>query len=318
MNGKYFGEYFDKTENVWKVISCPDYKKLKEIYATKWGKIKLQSRPIKGKHYPVHVRENSNRFCFNREQAPKASDLSSNMTITHELIVDTIARLDNLNIVMGSDNIKIKPNNFFLGKRIETYCQEKKEFIKYYPDIIVCFDDNADYVKKWGGYFAIEVNHTHSPSDTKRKHFQYIGIPLLELDVSSKIEFLYENNPNIGENEFDKYRNFLREIFENKIFLKQKYKTYSNKYLGNIVDAQRKNIEEKNKETIILENTIKKISSEKRILSDHEIKLNQNLYRLTSEISTLTSEKQKMESRLNDLYKMSLTDRLLFLLKLKK
>lgn len=319
MNFKYFAQYCDDDEKeIWKSISYPQYKHLKETHPTKWEKIKIFSRPIRGTRHKLHIRSNSNRFCFNgiKKEEISSALLENKMTTTHEFIIEVIneiAENDTLNIKIDNELIKIKPDKVTSEKeQVTIYCEEQKRYYEYYPDIIVYFSDNKEYLKKWGGRFAIEVNHTHSPTNSKRKHFQSIGFPLFDLNVTDSIRFKYEKASNVESEKFDSYKAFLMRIFHEQIFLTQEFTTYSNKFLGNIIYSQK---EELNKYKGALH---KEMESSLRNKKDFEDKISKHEFQLAkfqSKIVSLEMDLKLTNIKLDNYQNMSFLKRLLFLFK---
>lgn len=232
MNSKYLAQY--KEKEVWKTISCHRYKTLCSQEPTRWENIELKSKPIQGIRYNVHTRINSTKFCFNRGSTP--SNLSENrMTTTHEYITEIISKLEVLNLKIENHDFsfQIKPDTVIHEQEIiKIYCTEKKEIVEYIPDLLIRFSNNIGLVKLWGGQIAIEVNVTHSPNETKRKHFQFIGIPLLEIDASKKLKFENEGK-DVGEQILNSYRKQLERELSILIPTSLKYRTYSNRSLAN-------------------------------------------------------------------------------------
>ncbi len=238
-NNKYWGQYQDE-DGEWKSIKCSTYKKLKKEDPTKWEHKQLFTRKIKGIRYKLHAKSNSNKFAFNPKQSPQQST-GGKMTTTHEFITETIANLKELNICIGNESILIESELILVEEKTTIYCPIQKKYIDYFPDLIVHFSSDKEYFKKWGGRFAIEINHTSSPSDTKRKHLQYIGLPLLELNVTDKIKYSFERQ-DVEDSVLDNYSDFLKNIFSNVIYLKQENSTFSNRYLGNYAYSLKQDI----------------------------------------------------------------------------
>lgn len=305
INNKYWGQYKNENDN-WKSIKCSTYKKLKSTYPVKWENIKIYSRKIKGTRYELHTRNNSNKFAFNPNKSPQ-KNTGGKMTITHEFISEVFASLDVLKIHIGDNIIELKPDKILIEeKRVHIYCSEEKKYIDYYPDIFVYFSNDEKYLKKWGGRFAIEVNFTSQPSNTKRKHFQYLGIPLLELNVTDSIKFKYENKE-FEDFKLNEYHKYLHKLFSNKIYLTQKYITYSNKYLGNLVFK----ISKKNDDLTNHILNLKKQSNTKQLNNDYKVE------ELENKISQLNSEKQILIIKNSNFEKRGLLGKIIFLIKKK-
>ncbi|WP_282164695.1 hypothetical protein [Cellulophaga baltica] len=229
MNSKYLAQYLENGN--WKTISCYRYKKLCLQEPTKWEHLKLQSKPIQGIRYNVNTRSNSSKFCFSGS-GPK--NISKNrMTTTHEFITEVISELKVLNLEIKKFKLEIIPDITIHEKEIiKVYCTEKKEVVEYIPDLLIRFSNSPSLVKRWGGQIAIEVNVTHSPDDTKRKHFQFLGIPLLEIDATKELKFKLEGK-DATEEELDIYKKELESTLSEEIKVSIKYRTFSNRSLGN-------------------------------------------------------------------------------------
>ena len=239
-NSKYFAQYLEKGQ--WNTISCYKYKKLRIQEPTRWENIKLHSKPIQGIRYNVHVRSSSSKFCFSGSGSKAIS--KNRMTTTHEFVTEVISKLNILNLKVNSHTITIKPETIIHEKeRIKIYCTEKKEVFEYIPDLLIRFSNSQKLVKQWGGQIAIEVNVTHTPSDSKRKHFQFLGIPLLEIDATEELKFKFEGK-DAYEESFKEYRNKLELILSKEINTSMKYPTYSNRSLGNKIFILKKDKED--------------------------------------------------------------------------
>ena len=240
MNSKYLAQYLE--DGHWKTISCYRYKRLCSQEPTKWEHLDLKSKPIQGVRYNVHTRSTSSKFCFSGT-GPKT--ISRNrMTTTHEYITEVISNLDRLKLKVNDYSLTIIPDSVVHEKeRIKLYCTEKKEVVEYIPDLLIRFSNSPKLVKDWGGQIAIEVNVTHSPDDTKRRHFQFLGIPLLEIDASKKLKFSKEGE-DASENLLKSYKDYLESTLSQQIESTIEYPTYSNRSLGNKVYNLQKENEE--------------------------------------------------------------------------
>lgn len=229
MNSKYLAQYLE--DGNWKTISCYRYKKLCSQEPTRWEHIELKSKPIQGIRYNLHIRSSSSKFCFSGFGPQNISN--NRMTTTHEFITEVISELKVVNLKICNKSLTIIPDTTIHEKEsIKIYCTEKKEVVEYIPDLLIRFSNPNKFMKLWGGQIAIEVNVTHGPDDTKRKHFQFLGIPLLEIDATTDLKFKLEGK-DANENELDIYKKDLELILSREIKTSITYPTYSNRSLGN-------------------------------------------------------------------------------------
>jgi len=302
-NNKYWGRYQNE-QSEWKSIKCSTYKKLKKINPTKWEHIKIYTRLIRGERYQLYSKANSNKFAYYPKQSPQ-KNTGGKMTTTHEFITEVISQLQELNIIVENKHIFIKPDSISVEEeKVEVYCRDQKKHFTYYPDLIVYFSNNKEYEEKWDGRFAIEINHTNKSNNTKRKHLQYIGLTLLELNVSKSIKFRYENKE-IDESKIEEYEKYLKDIFSKKIYLNQGYKTYSNRFLGNSVYKY-------SKEVIKLKEALDKTKNDYKEALEYFDSTKQILNKRNT---FLSSENKELKKEINKLKKMNLFKRIIFLFK---
>jgi hypothetical protein len=297
MNSKYLAQYLE--DGNWKTISCYRYKKLCLQEPTKWELLKLKSKPIQGIRYDVHTRSRSSKFCFSGS-GPK--NISKNrMTTTHEFITEVISELKVLNLKIKQFKLEIIPDVTIHEKEIiKVYCTEKKEVVEYIPDLLIRFSNSTNLVKRWGGQIAIEVNVTHSPDDTKRKHFQFLGIPLLEIDATKDLKFKLEGK-DASEEELDIYKKELESTLSKEIKVSVKYRTFSNRSLGNQVYKlkEEKNDLEKNIaiESEKVKNSTRKYQNLQDKFDDSKINWSKNMERKENQLIAVKNQLVEYKNR---------------------
>ncbi|CAM1345095.1 hypothetical protein [Tenacibaculum amylolyticum] len=307
MNSKYLAQYL--LDGNWKTISCYRYKKLCSQEPTKWEHLELKSKPIQGIRHNVHIRSNSSKFCFSGS-GPK--NISQNrMTTTHEYITEVISELKILNLRVNNYDLTIIPDSIIHEKeRIKIYCTEKKKVVEYIPDLLIRFSNSKKLVKYWGGQIAIEVNVTHSPDDTKRKHFQFLGIPLMEIDATKDLKFKFEGK-DVDEKELENYKKELEITLSNKIETSLEYRTLSNRALGNQVYNLKKNKREIEQELINKKEMVNNLIRNNQNLKLELNNSNQIIIEKEEQINTIKNELLEYENR-------SLIKKLITLFKTKK
>lgn len=298
MNTKYLAQY--KVNQEWKTISCYEYKKLRAQEPTKWEKINLKSKPIKGIRYGVHIRKNSTKFCFNKGSKP--INISSNrMTTTHEFVTEVIASLKEINLKIDEYKCKIIPDTIFHEiKRLKVYCTEQKKEFEYIPDLLIRYSNDKKLVRFWGGQIAIEVNVTHKPSDTKRKHFQFMGIPLLEIDASEDLKFKFEGQ-DVQEKDLIEYKSELKKTLSEEVKTQIKLRTYSNRELGNQIYKLKEDKNKLKKEKKKLEEEIDNLSGANYSILYDKQSLEEENNILSNDNYNLLYEKQGLEEQYEEL-----------------
>ncbi|ADV47582.1 hypothetical protein Celal_0232 [Cellulophaga algicola DSM 14237] len=311
MNSKYLAQYLEN--GIWKTISCYTYKKLCNQEPTKWEHLDLKSKPIQGKRYNVHTRSSSSKFCFSGSGPTNVS--KNRMTTTHEFITEVISELDTLNLKINNYSLKIIPDTIIHEKEIiKVYCTEKKEVVEYIPDLLIRFSNPKTLEKRWGGQIAIEVNVTHSPDDTKRKHFQFLGIPLLEIDATKDLKFKLEGKE-VQEKELDIYKKELELALSTEIEASIKYPTFSNRSLGNQVyklKQEKKELEQNHNDKI------QKISKLARDYKNLDTDFKNSKINLTKTIRQKESQLLNIEKKLAEYKNRSFIQKLADLLSSKK
>lgn len=94
----------------------------------------------------------------------------------------------------------------------------------YIPDLVGYFSKkNQDnpYYKKWSGRVAIEVKVSHACEDIKIHDFESHGLAILEISISDKIRIeprLKNKTDEELENELERYFEYLKALFSDKVY----------------------------------------------------------------------------------------------------
>lgn len=151
------------------------------------------------------------------EIGEKESYSGDGESLSHSIAIKVLSELIWINFIIDGSPINMK----FLELRIEDLKIQFENGNSYYPDIIGYFDEPKHLLEKWGGKVAIEVKVKHGCEDIKIFDFKNHNIPIIEVTLTEKIQFLKDSRKNeIDENDLEGYYNFLRERFQDKVYAK--------------------------------------------------------------------------------------------------
>lgn len=137
-----------------------------------------------------------------------------NETISHSIAILVLSELKKIKFVIGQNSFQLNFSQFLIEPRLQF-----ENGKVYYPDLIGYFSSECDLAEKWNGKVAIEVVVKHKCEPQKIKDFREHNIPLIEVNISEKIIFLKElTNQNYDSEDVEKYYNYLKAMFINKVF----------------------------------------------------------------------------------------------------
>lgn len=139
-------------------------------------------------------------------------------SLSHSIAIQVLSEMNDINfIISDSYQFKLKVNNCRTDD-LKIQLTNRDKFSYYYPDIIYNFSQPDDLAIRWGGKLALEVKHTHACDREKISDFESHGIPIIEVNIENiSIEKKF-NTKNPTPEILEKYYNYLKVIFCDKVY----------------------------------------------------------------------------------------------------
>lgn len=159
-------------------------------------------------------------------------------SLSHSISILVLSELSSINFVFGKNECTF---NFSEIKTEDLKIRfESGRF--YFPDLIGFFADDNPYYEKWGGKVALEVKVSHGCEPEKVQDFLEHNIPIIEINITEKLRFKEElNKQPFDENDLERYYNFLKSIFSNKVYGKVVVDPSSEVYNKRLLSSEKQN-----------------------------------------------------------------------------
>lgn len=157
-------------------------------------------------------------------------------SLSHSIAILVLSELSSINFVFGKNEYTF---NFSEIKTEDIKIRfESGRF--YFPDLIGFFTDGNPYFQKWGAKVALEVKVSHGCEPEKVKDFLEHNIPIIEINITEKLRFKEElNKQSFDENDLERYYNFLKNIFINKVYGKIVVDPSSEAYNKRLISSEK-------------------------------------------------------------------------------
>lgn len=133
------------------------------------------------------------KHCFFRYKVlpPSITGDSDNESIKHQIAKEELSKLRILHLVQNDEKITVYVN------ADETVDEKTIHYgdIPYRVDLYFSVErtEPKEYLYKWGGVLAIEVEVTHKTETQKKNHLLEMEIPVFEIKLSKKIMRQYKH-----------------------------------------------------------------------------------------------------------------------------
>lgn len=291
----YFTGIEWKKVNRWELYKMADTQLRKFRYETNR---KLHLSPS-SESPNLYYNRGHNTFSYWPNQAPKSTPSDAGMTISHLLAQEVISEIRVLNLELTDKRTTpYKKVNYKV--EVDRIIQEQKITVGenfYMADLLVRFSKPCELSFMWDGTFVLEVFMT---SDTKGQQiidFERRGIPLLELNIWSKLKNRKKIS-NVSQEEEDHLRGKMHAVFRKKILADIHVSTLSNKY------KEHKIIQQKNESITSLNLEVSELRrANTSAIDSYSIlvtKYNQAITSLKDKKEQLNSMKNSLEQKENE------------------
>lgn len=158
------------------------------------------------------------KHCFFRYKVspPFIAGDSDNESAKHQIAKEELSKLRILHLVQNDEKITVYVNTN------ETIAEKTIHYgdIPYRVDLYFSVErtEPKEYLYKWGGVLAIEVEVTHKTETQKKNHLLEMGIPVFEIKLSKKIIRQYEHEELLTDDDIHNMHLQFSNMFKRNIY----------------------------------------------------------------------------------------------------
>lgn len=158
------------------------------------------------------------KHCFFRYKVlpPFITGDSDNESTKHQIAKEELSKLRILHLVQNDEKITVYVN------ADETMDEKTIHYddIPYRVDLYFSVErtEPKEYLYKWGGVLAIEVEVTHKTETQKKKHLLEMGIPVFEIKLSKKIIRQYKHEELLTDDDIHNMHLQFSNMFKRNIY----------------------------------------------------------------------------------------------------
>jgi hypothetical protein len=213
-------------------------------------------------------------------------------SLSHSIAILVLSEFSSINFVFGKNEC-----TFNFSEIITEDLKIRFESGRFYfPDLVGFFAKDNPYHEKWGGKVALEVKVSHGCEPEKVQDFLEHNIPIIEINITEKLRFKEElNKQSFDENDLERYYNFLKIVFSNKVYGKIIVDPSSEAYNKKLIYSER---QESSKLKSLLES-----ETEKSILLNQQLANSNNDLQRHKDILDAQNAKLKEYSKTLNAFK---------------
>ncbi len=158
------------------------------------------------------------KHCFFRYKVlpPSITGDSDNESIKHQIAKEELSKLRILHLVQNDEKITVYVN------ADETVDEKTIHYgdIPYRVDLYFSVErtEPKEYLYKWGGVLAIEVEVTHKTETQKKNHLLEMEIPVFEIKLSKKIMRQYKHEELLTDDDIHNMHLQFSNMFKRNIY----------------------------------------------------------------------------------------------------